>query len=139
MDIIVVKDWIINIRDDEFISLTDIARYNNSKEPRYVIQNWIRNHDTISFLGLWEFMNNKSFKRVEFDAFRNNSGANSFSLSAEEWIEKTNATGIKVKRGRHGGGTYAHKDIAFVKLNEMAKSQIKILLDNNKNIKVTGK
>lgn len=110
MNKIVVKDLIINIKDDEFISLTDIARYKNPKDPRYVIQNWIRNYDTISFLGLWESMNNQSFKRVEFDAFRNSSGANSFSLSAEDWGEKTNAIGIIVRRGRYGG-TYAHKDI----------------------------
>lgn len=113
MNKIVIKNLIINIREDEFISLTDIARYKNSKDPRIVINNWIRNKDVIYFLGLWESMNNNGFKRIEFDTFKSESGSNAFTLSPQEWINKTKAIGISVRRGRYDGGTYAHKDIAF--------------------------
>ena len=96
---------------DEFISLTDIARY-KSDEPKDVIKNWMRNKDTIEFLGLWESLHNESFKGVEFDSFRNRAGSNAFTLSPQKWIEATNAAGIISKSGRYGG-TFAHSDIAF--------------------------
>ena len=96
---------------DEFISLTDIARY-KSDEPKDVIKNWMRNKDTIEFLGLWESLHNESFKGVEFDSFRNQAGSNAFTLSPQKWIEATNAVGIISKSGRYGG-TFAHSDIAF--------------------------
>lgn len=97
--------------EDDYISLTDIAKY-KSDEPNDVIRNWIRNRDTIEFLGLWEQLNNPDFKPVEFDGFKNEAGKNSFVLSPQKWIESTNAIGIISKSGRYGG-TFAHKDIAF--------------------------
>lgn len=96
---------------NEFISLTDIARY-KSDEPKDVIKNWMRSKDTIEFLGLWEQLHNDLFKGVEFDSFRNQAGSNAFTLSPQKWIESTNAIGIVSKSGRKGG-TFAHSDIAF--------------------------
>ncbi|MCM1382741.1 MAG: KilA-N domain-containing protein [Muribaculaceae bacterium] len=96
---------------DDYISLTDIARY-RSDEPKDVVKNWLRSKSTIEFLGLWEQMNNPNFKGVEFDAFKNEAGANAFALSPQKWISTTNAIGIVSKSGRYGG-TFAHKDIAF--------------------------
>jgi hypothetical protein len=95
----------------EYISLTDIARY-KSDEPNDVIRNWLRNRETIDFLGLWEQLNNPDFKPVEFDGLRSQAGQNVFTLSPQKWIERTNAAGIVSKAGRYGG-TYAHSDIAF--------------------------
>ena len=97
---------------EDFISLTDIARYKNPDEPKDVVKNWMRTRSTIEFLGLWERLNNPEFKGVEFDAFRKEAGSNAFTLSPQRWIEKTNAIGIVSKSGR-GGGTYAHPDIAM--------------------------
>ena len=96
---------------DEYISLTDIARYKSS-EPSDVIKNWMRGKDTIEFLGLWEELHNPSFKPVEFDGFKNQAGANAFTLAPQKWIKDTNAIGIVSKSGRYGG-TFAHSDIAF--------------------------
>ena len=96
---------------NEYISLTDIARY-KSDEPNDVIKNWMRNRDTIEFLGLWENLHNQEFKPVEFDGFRKQAGLNSFTMTPKKWIESTNALGIISKSGRYGG-TFAHKDIAF--------------------------
>lgn len=96
----------------DYISLTDIAKYKDSENPRYIIQNWLRNKSTIEFLGVWEQMNNSNFNRVEFDAFKNEAGSNSFVLTPQKWIETTNAVGIRSTAGRYGG-TYAHSDIAF--------------------------
>ena len=96
----------------DYISLTDIAKYKDSENPRYIIQNWPRNKSTIEFLGVWEQMNNSNFNRVEFDTVKNEAGSNSFVLTPQKWIETTNAVGIKSTAGRYGG-TYAHSDIAF--------------------------
>ena len=96
---------------NDYISLTDIARY-KSDDPAATIQNWMRNKDVIEFLGLWEALNNKDFKPIEFEGFKNQAGANAFTMSPKKWIENTNAIGIVSKSGRYGG-TYAHKDIAF--------------------------
>ena len=98
--------------DTDYISLTDIAKYKDSENPRYIIQNWLRNKSTIEFLGVWEQMNNSNFNRVEFDTVKNEEGSNSFVLTPQKWIETTNAVGIKSTAGRYGG-TYAHSDIAF--------------------------
>lgn len=98
--------------DDDYISLTDIARYKNPVEPKDVISNWMRLRHTIEYLGLWETLNNPDFKGVEFDAFLHEAGANAFTLSPQRWIEATKAIGISSRSGR-GGGTFAHKDIAF--------------------------
>ena len=99
-------------KEGDYISLTDIARYKNPAEPKDVVKNWLRNRSSIEFLGLWEKINNTLFKGVEFDSFLNKAGGNSFVLSPQRWILKTNAIGIVSKSGK-GGGTYAHKDIAF--------------------------
>lgn len=96
---------------NEFISLTDIAKY-KSDAPNDVIKNWMRSRDTIEFLGLWESLHNPNFKPVEFDGFRSRAGANAFTMSPTKWIEGVNAIGIVSKSGRYGG-TYAHSDIAF--------------------------
>ncbi|WP_288603577.1 KilA-N domain-containing protein [uncultured Treponema sp.] len=96
---------------NEFISLTDIAKY-KSNEPNDVIRNWMRLKDTIEFLGLWEKLHNPDFNPVEFDGFRNEAGANVFTMSPQKWIEGVNAKGIVSKSGRYGG-TFAHSDIAF--------------------------
>jgi len=100
-------------RDDDYISLTDIARRKNPYEPKDVVKNWMRSRSTIDFLGLWERINNPNFKGVEFDSFKIEAGTNAFVLTPQRWIEKTNAIGIISKAGRYGGGTFAHKDIAF--------------------------
>ncbi|MGH4119345.1 KilA-N domain-containing protein [Clostridium sp.] len=98
--------------EDDYISLTDIAKYKNIDSPADIVKNWLRNRSTIKFLGLWEQMNNPDFKLVEFDQFKNEAGANVFVLSPQKWISTTNAIGIISKSGRYGG-TFAHKDIAF--------------------------
>ncbi len=102
-----------NTHGKDYISLTDIAKSKNTNEPRYVIQNWMKTRFTIEFLGFWELINNPNFNRVYFDTFKNEAGSNSFVLTPQKWIENTNAIGIKSKSGRYGGGTFAHKDIAF--------------------------
>lgn len=100
------------INKADYISLTDIARYANPKEPKVPIQSWMRNKDVISYLGLWEKLNNPDFKGIEFTTFENQAGRNSFYLSPQKWIETTNAIGIISKSGNNGG-TFAHRDIAF--------------------------
>ena len=100
-----------NGNSDDYISLTDIARY-KSDAPDDVIKNWMRNRDTIEFLGLWEQLNNPEFKPVEFDGFRTQAGSNAFTMSPKKWIDGTGAVGIISKAGRYGG-TFAQKDIAF--------------------------
>ena len=99
-----------NIND--FISLTDLARYKNKEFPKDVVINWMRNRSTIEFLGLWEMMHNPNFKGVDFDTFVNEAGSHSFVMTPQKWIESTNSIGI-VSRSGNGGGTFAHKDIAF--------------------------
>lgn len=116
LSVIQVKSVNINVwsstNEDDYISLTDIASFKNHNEPKDVVKNWLRNRGTIEFLGLWEHINNPEFKGVEFDSFLFEAGSNSFTLSPTRWIEQTNAIGIVSKQGR-GGGTFAHKDIAF--------------------------
>ncbi len=97
---------------DDYISLTDIARY-KSDHPDDVVKNWLRNRSTIEFLGVWESLHNPNFKPVEFDGLRNEAGSNAFVLTPTKWISSTNAMGIRTKRGRYGSGTFAHIDIAF--------------------------
>ena len=115
-DTIEAKGFAIQIYTEDFqndyISLTDIARYKNVHEPKDVVKNWLRVRDTIEFLGLWETIYNPNFKGVEFDSFRKEAGTNAFTLSPQRWIENTNAIGIVSKSGR-GGGTFAHPDIAM--------------------------
>ena len=112
----IVEDRKINVlrvNNQDYISLTDLARYADEEEPRLPIQNWMRDKDVILYLGLWEQLNNKDFKRVEFDAFKNEAGSNKFKVSPQKWIKETNAKGIISKSGRYDGGTFAHPDIAF--------------------------
>jgi len=117
------KNKIINVKgteiaiiseknQDEYISLTGIARYRDAERSDYILQNWLRNRSTIEFVGLWEQFNNPNFNSIEFDGIKNMSGANSFSLTPKRWIEATNAIGIVSKTGKYGG-TFAHRDIAF--------------------------
>ncbi len=106
-----IQIYIEDLKND-YISLTDIARYKNVHEPKDVVKNWLRVRDTIEFLGLWETIHNPNFKGVEFDSFRKEAGTNAFTLSPQRWIENTNAIGIVSKSGR-GGGTFAHPDIAM--------------------------
>ena len=104
---------IMNVDQRDYISLTDMAKARtDAGRAADVIKNWLRARSTLEFLGTWEIMYNPNFKVVEFDHFKSEAGLHTFTLSAKEWIEKTNAVGIYVQAGRYGG-TYAHKDIAF--------------------------
>lgn len=103
---------LISDKVNDYISLTDMARYRDTERTNYIIQNWMRTRSAIEFCGLWEQLNNPDFKGIEFDAFKNESGSNSFALTPQKWIEKTNAKRIISKSGRYGG-TFAHRDIAF--------------------------
>ena len=107
-----VEDKIISIiqkNEQDFICLTDMVR---DEEGTDHIRNWMRNRNTVEFIGLWETLHNPNFKPVEFDTFRKQAGLNNFNLTPKKWIETTNAIGITSKSGRYGG-TYAHKDLAF--------------------------
>lgn len=110
---IIVLDQEIHINKDDYFSLTDIAKYKNPDDPRFVIQNWMRRIDTIQYIGLWEQLNNPNFNRVEFDTFRSEAGHNYFTMTPKKWIDGVNAIGIISKAGKYNGGTYAHKDIAL--------------------------
>ena len=115
MEKINVKNNLISITgisDDDYISLTDIARIKNSKEPKDVVKNWMRLRSTLEFLGMWEELNNPNFNRVEFDPLLSESGKNSFTMSPSRWISEFNAIGIRTKATKNGG-TYAHRDIAL--------------------------
>jgi hypothetical protein len=103
---------VISGKEEDYLSLTDIARYKNSDHSDDLIRNWLRNRNTLEFVGIWEQLNNPAFNPVEFDGIRKQAGLNSFTLTPKQWIEATNAIGITSKAGRYGG-TYAHKDIAF--------------------------
>ena len=115
-EMIEVKGFEIQIYTEDFkndyISLTDIARYKNKEEPNVVVANWMRNFNTIEYLGIWEKLNNPEFNPLEFEGFLKEAGSNAFTLSPQKWATTTNAKGLFVKVGR-GGGTFAHKDIAF--------------------------
>ena len=139
----------------DYISLTDIARFKDAKRTDYIIQNWLRNRNTIEFLGIWEKLNNVNFNPIEFEGFRNRAGLNSFVLTSKQWIEKTNAIGLTAKAGRYGG-TYANvtqlvclsnlenlnavfindgllQNERLIKLNQIAISQMEILLNYSSN------
>ena len=96
----------------EYICITDVAKFKSANRAGVVIGNWLRNRNTIEFLGIWEQLNNPNFKHIEFDVFKAEAGLNSFTLTPKQWIGKTNAIGLISKQGRYGG-TYAQKDIAF--------------------------
>jgi len=103
---------IIQINDEDYICITDLARYKNAAHTDDVIKNWLRNRNTLELLGVWEYLHNPDFKSVIFDGFRKEAGLNSFVMTPKRWIESTDAIGIISKSGRYGG-TYAHKDIAL--------------------------
>ncbi|MES2330799.1 MAG: KilA-N domain-containing protein [Bacteroidota bacterium] len=114
--IITVKDFEIVLytqNNEDFISLTDMAKFKNAETTGLVISHWLRTRYTVEFMGLWEKMNNPFFNVTEFGNIKNESGSNGFVLSAKQWIEKTKAIGIISKPGKYVGGTFAHKDIAF--------------------------
>ena len=100
---------VMRINDEDYISLTDMLK---AKDGEFFFSNWLRNRNTVEFLGIWEKLNNPNFNCVEFDIIKSQAGLNNYRLSAKEWMQKTNAIGIVAKAGRYGG-TYAHKDIAF--------------------------
>ena len=129
MDKITVKNVeikITGIGDEDFISLTDIARAKNPKEPKDVVKNWMRLRSSLEFLGLWEILNNPNFNRVEFDPLLSESGKNSFTMSPTRWINEFNAVGIRTKATRNGG-TFAHRDIAL-EFASWISSEIKLYI-----------
>jgi len=103
---------VLSEKSEDFISLTDIARSKNPEGTDDLIRNWLRNRNTVEFIGVWELIHNPTFNPVEFDGIKSQAGLNSFSLTPKQWIEKTGAIGIISKAGRYGG-TFAHRDIAF--------------------------
>lgn len=113
LNVINNKIRVMRVGNIDYISLTDLARYADTEEPRLPIRDWMRNKEVISYLGLWESMNNKNFKGGEFATFKNEAGSNKFKMSPQKWIKETNAIGIVSKSGRYDGGTFAHPDIAF--------------------------
>ncbi len=103
---------VIAYENQDFISLTDMARHKDPVRTDYLISNWLRNRNTIEFLGIWESLHNPAFNPIEFDGIKKKAGLNSFILTARQWIGSTGAIGLLSKAGRYGG-TFAHKDIAF--------------------------
>ena len=113
---IVVKEnkvGILRVGNVNYISLTDLARYQNSSDPSFTVKNWLRRINTIDYIGLWEGIHNQNFNLVEFDQIKTEYGRNSFAMSPTQWIKRTNAIGIISKGGRYSIGTFAHPDIAF--------------------------
>jgi hypothetical protein len=104
---------LLSHRKEDYISLTDMAKYKNTENMGLVISHWLSTRYTIEFLGCWERFNNPNFNLTEFSKVKNEAGSNGFVLSSKQWIEKTGAIGIISKSGRYGGGTFAHSDIAF--------------------------
>ena len=107
------KVRVMRVGDVDYISLTDIAKYQNSTDPSFTIKNWLRRINTIDYVGLWEELSNDNFNLVEFDQIKTEYGKNSFSMSPTQWIKRTNAIGIISKGGKYSMGTFAHPDIAF--------------------------
>ena len=103
---------VLTAQENDFISITDIARHKDSEHTDAIIQNWMRNRNTIELLGFWETIYNPNFKPLEFEGFRKQAGLNSFVMTPKKWVEATNAIGIISKSGRYGG-TFAHRDIAL--------------------------
>ena len=125
-----IKNLDINIsgvNEDDYFSLTDIARSKNPENPNDVIRNWLRKVDTLEFLFYWETLTNKNFRPTDFDGSEAKPGENAFTMSPSKWIELTNAIGLKVKLGRGDAGTYAHKDIAF-EFASWISAEFKVLL-----------
>lgn len=102
-----------SVEKEDYISLTDMAKAKNSKDPRFTVYNWLRNKDTLAYIGLWEELYNPNFNRVEFDTVTKDAGLNSFMITPNTLIEKTGAISLTVSAGRYNSGIFAHKDIAF--------------------------
>ena len=135
---ITVLERTITVTQDDFISLTDMLK---AKDGDFFISDWLRNRNTLEYLGIWERINNPNFNYGEFATIKSQSGLNSFKVSVKDWVEKTNAIGIVAKAGRYGG-TYAHRDIAF-EFGMWISAEFKIYLikeyqrlkeDENKNL-----
>ena len=107
------KIGILRVGNVNYISLTDLAKYQNSSDPSFTVKNWLRRISTIDYIGLWEEIHNQDFNLVEFDQIKTEYGRNSFAMSPTQWIKRTNAIGIISKGGRYSIGTFAHPDIAF--------------------------
>ena len=107
------KIGVMRVGNVNYISLTDLAKYQNSSDPSFTVKNWLRRITTIDYIGLWEQIHNIDFNLVEFDQIKTEYGRNSFAMSPTQWIKRTNAIGIISKGGRYSIGTYAHPDIAF--------------------------
>ena len=107
------KIGILRVGNANYISLTDLAKYQNSSDPSFTVKNWLRRINTIDYIGLWEELHNLDFNLVEFDQIKTEYGKNSFAMSPTQWIKRTNAIGIVSKGGRYSIGTFAHPDIAF--------------------------
>ena len=113
---IIVKETkvgVMRVGNINYISLTDLAKYQNSSDPSFTVKNWLRRITTIDYIGLWEQINNKDFNLVEFDQIKTEYGKNSFAMSPTQWIKRTNAIGFVSKGGKYSIGTFAHPDIAF--------------------------
>ncbi len=113
---IIVKEnkiGIMRVGKVNYISLTDLAKYQNSSDPSFTVKNWLRRINTIDYIGLWEEIHNQDFNLVEFDQIKTEYGKNSFAMSPTQWVKRTNAIGIISKGGRYSIGTFAHPDIAF--------------------------
>ena len=108
-----LKISILHVNNIDYISLTDLARFQNSSDPSFTVKNWLRRVSTIDYIGLWEQLHNKEFNLVEFDQIKTEYGKNSFAMSPSQWIKRTKAIGIISKGGRYSIGTFAHPDIAF--------------------------
>ncbi len=104
---------VMRVENEDYISLTDLARYKNSKEPSDVIKKWLSNYDTIEFLGLWEKLNNEDFNSAEFSLIKMDAPKKSFTMTPSQWCQKTNAKGITFSKGKYSIGTFAHSDIAL--------------------------
>lgn len=136
---ITVLDQEIHINKDDYFSLTDIAKYKNPEDPRFVIQNWMRRIDTIQYIGLWEQLNNPNFNRVEFDTFRSEAGHNYFTMTPKKWIDGVNAIGIISKAGKYNGGHTHTRILLFNSHLGFRPKSTYILSKNSKDSKRTSK
>jgi len=107
------KIGVLRVGNVDYISLTDLAKYQNSSEPSFTVKNWLRRVTTIDYVGLWEKIHNEDFNLVEFDQIKTEYGKNAFVMTPTQWIKRTNAIGFVSKGGRYSIGTFAHPDIAF--------------------------
>ena len=112
IEVLDISVKVTRMEEADFISLTDISRHRDSERGDYIIQNWMRNRNTIEFLGIREQLNNPDFNSIEFDGIRKQAGVNSFTLTRKQWTAATGAIGLDSRAGRYGG-TFAHRDIAF--------------------------